>query len=1091
MKRILFLVMVCLYGMASWAQEEIKWLRASSISPDGKTIVFEYKGDLYTVGANGGEAKRLTSNTAYDGYPHWSPDGKWIAFGSERSGGMDIYIISPEGGKPKRLTTNSASETIVGWLDNSHVLYTASIMPDIKDISFPGSFAQVYSVDIDAHRPAMFSSIPMEDISINAKGELLYHNNKGYEDYWRKHHQSPICRDIYLTQVSGKRSYKKLNDDMCEHRTPVWAPNGTDYYYTSEKDGTLNIYRASINGGKATQITHYKGFPVRYLTSSKQGTLCYSWDGGLYTIKEGGKPQRLTVTINSDDEERANQPRRVTSGASNMATNKDEKEFVFVVNGEVYVTNMDYATTCRITNTVEEERQPDLSPDGRTIIYASERNNTWGIYATTLVNSADKGFTYAIDLKEEPLITGEESFMFPKFSPDGNKIAYLANRSEIRVYDVKTKKSNVVMHGKDMFTYTDGGFTFRWSPDSKWILTEYYGEDNWNSCDIAIFSADGKEFHNLTRSGYTDGNPRWALGGKAITFVSDRAGYRSHGSWGSERDGYIMFLDREAYALAKMNKEERYLYDERKKATDEAAKDDKKDADKNKKDSDKDKKDSDTKDKKDTDAKDKKDAKDSVTVLKFDFEDCDKRIMRLTINSSSMGDGYLTPDGKKYFYITTHEGSTDMWLHDLEENSTRVFKKGFGGGQMFPDKTGENLFVCNGQMNKLNLKNGETKAISFNGEYTSNDLADMENTFSHIVNQIDKRFVDTKYHGIDFLPLAKHYGEFLPYINNYRDFSEMASELVGELNCSHSGVKYRASSSVPATAVLGAFYDPAHTGNGLKIAEILKNSPLDLPDQKIKAGHVITQIDHQPIKANEDYFPLLAGKAGKQLLLTIADEAGKTYETYVKPITTGQQTELLYNRWIEQRAAIVEKETGGKIGYVHIKGMNSESFRKTYADVLGRYRNCNSMIIDERHNGGGWLHNDLAILFSGKEYQKFESRGQKLGIDPFVQWTKPSCLLVTEDCYSNANGFPYTYKTLGIGKVIGAPMAGTMTAVWWENIAGGRLTLGIPQIYCVATNGKPLENQNFFPDIEVHNSPEDLVDGYDRQLLRAIEEMKK
>ncbi len=1072
MKKILTIACLIASVMVAQAQEQIKWLRASSISPDGKTIAFEYQGNLYTVDANGGEARQITSHPAYDGYPKFSPDGKWIAFTSERCGSMDVFIISPNGGKPKRLTTNSATETLQGWLDNAHVLYTSNLLPSISDISFPGNFQQVYCVDTDAHRPVMFSTLPMEDISVNSKGQLLYHNNKGYEDYWRKHHVSPICRDIYLTQVEGKRTYTKLNPDSCEHRTPIWAPDGSSYYYTSERGGTLNIYKTNIATNATAQLTNYRNYPVRYLTAANDGTLCYSWDGELYTLHEGQEPCKVAITLTTDDNERINQPRTLTQGASQLTTNKSEKEFAFIVKGEVYVTNMDYTTTKRITNTIEEEASPSLSPDGRTLVYASERNNTWGIYATTLANPKDKGFTYATDLKEEPLITGNEPFTSPVFSPDGNKIAYLANKTEIRIYDLKTKKSTVVMPAAGMFAYTDASHSFEWSPDSRWILTEYLGPDNWNNPDVAIVSADGKELHNITRSGYADGNPHWALNGKAVTFTSDRAGYRSHGSWGAERDGYVVFLDREAFALANMSKEDRKLYEDRKKEL--AA-----DTTKTKK----------TSSAKTKSAKASANKADTTDTLKLDFEDCDKRIKRLTVNSSAFRDGHLTPDGKKYFYQTSFEGGVDLWLHDLEENSTSIFKKGCGG-QIMPDSTGNSLFVCDGSMSKLDLTSGQSKNIEFCAEYSDNDAAKMDYVYRHITTQFTQRFADTNYHGADFKTLAEHYATFVPHISNWRDFSELGSELAGELNCSHTGVKYRATVSAPATAVLGAFYDPDYSGDGLKIAEVIKGAPLDVIDRKVEAGHIIKQIDHQPIVAGQDYFPLLAGKVGKRVLLTLSDNHGNDYEIMVKPISNANQAGLLYSRWVDRRAEIVEKETNGQVGYIHIKDMDSESFRKTYADLLGKYRSCKAVIIDERHNGGGWLHNDLAILLSGRKYMSFESRGQQLGIDPFTQWTKPSCLLINEDCYSNANGFPFVYKTLGIGKLIGAPMAGTMTAVWWETLAGGNIVLGNPEVYCRDNNGATLENHNLYPDVEVHNTPEDLAGGYDRQLMQAIEVMK-
>ncbi len=1065
------LALACLLATAATAhsQEQIKWLRASTISPDGQTIAFEYQGNLYTVGAAGGEARQLTSHPAYDGHPKFSPDGKWIAFTSERCGSMDIFIVAPQGGKPKRLTTNSAGETIEGWLDNTHVLYTSSLQPSQSDISFPGDYPQVYCVDTGAHRPTMFSTLPMEDISINAKGQLLYHNYKGYEDPWRKHHVSPVCRDIFLTQAKGTRTYTKLNTDSCEHRTPLWAPDGDSYYYTSERDGTLNIYKTSLATGATTQLTRYKDYPVRYLTSAADGTLCYSWDGDLYTLREGAEPQRVAVTLTSDDNERVNQPRTLTSGASQLATNKSAKEFAFVAKGEVYVTGADYPTTRRITNTIENEASPTLSPDGRTLAYAAERNGTWGIYTATLANPNDKGFTYATDIKEQPLIAGKEPCTAPLFSPDGKKIAYLANKTELRVYDLQSGKSTVVMPASDMFAYTDAAHSFEWSPDSRWLLTEYLGPDNWNSPDIAVISADGKQLHNITRSGYSDSRPHWALKGKAVTFTSDRAGYRSHGSWGAERDAYIVYLDREAYALSNMNKEERELYDNRKK---ELAKDTAKTkTDKNK-------------------AKADTAKTDTTEILNLDFEDCDKRVKRLTVNSSALRDGYLSPDGKKYFYLTSFEGGVDLWLHDLDDNSTRIFKKGFGGGEIMPDSTGNSLFVCNGGISKLDLGSGQTKDIEFSAEYSDSEADEMAYVYRHIVMQFTQRFADPGFHGADFKSLAQHYSTFLPYITNWRDFSELGSELAGELNCSHTGVKYRGSATAPATAVLGAFYDPDYSGDGLKIAEVIKGSPLDVIDRQVKAGHIVRQIDHQPIEAGKDYFPLLTGKVGKRVLLTLSDSQGNDYEITVKPISCAAQNELLYSRWVDRRTKTVEQETNGEVGYIHIKSMDSESFRKTYADLLGKYRNCKAVIIDERHNGGGWLHNDLAILLSGRQYMSFESRGQRLGIDPFTQWTKPSCLLINEDCYSNANGFPFTYKALGIGKLIGSPMAGTMTAVWWEPLADGRLTLGNPEVYCRGNNGETLENHTLYPDIETHNTPQDIVSGYDRQLMRAIQEMK-
>lgn len=215
------------------------------------------------------------------------------------------------------------------------------------------------------------------------------------------------------------------------------------------------------------------------------------------------------------------------------------------------------------------------------------------------------------------------------------------------------------------------------------------------------------------------------------------------------------------------------------------------------------------------------------------------------------------------------------------------------------------------------------------------------------------------------------------------------------------------------------------------------------------------------------------------------------FEEQVKPISYGTQSGLLYKRWIEKCRTTVDELSGGKIGYVHVKGMDSQSFREVYSELLGRCRDKEAVIVDTRHNGGGWLHDDLATLLSGKEYQRFEPRGQYIGHDPYNKWTKPSCVLMCEDNYSNAHGFPFVYKALGIGKLIGTPVPGTMTAVWWETQIDPTIVFGIPQIGVKDMQGNYLENHQLEPDVEVYNTPEAQLKGDDVQLKEAVKEMLK
>lgn len=1050
------------------------WIRHNSISPDGKTLAFSYKGDIWTVPSTGGEATQITSNQAYDSEPLWTRDSQNIIFTSRREGSKDIYLTSISGGVPKRLTALPGNETPLAVLEDGSILfswYNGSVESESYG-DFPGT-AQLYRTDISGSAPSLVTSLPIMAMSVNSDGSVIYEDYKGYEDPLRKHHTSSVTRDIWSyipaageKGISSQGSFTKLSDYRGEDRNPVFAADGDRFYYLSERDGKCsNIYRSSLSDPKeAVRLTSETRNPVRFLSISDDGTLAYSCNGDLFTLREGGTPAKVNISLTRDESERELQKFSYSSGASSMAVSPDGKEVAMVIRSDVFVTSTDYRTTRRITNTPEQERNVDFSADGRELYYSSERNGHWGIYKTSLVRKEDKRFTYAVQTREELVSTPGETCFQPDVSPDGKWVAYYRNRTELVVKNIKSGKEKSLF--KDInYSYSDGDQGFEWSPDSHYILCNWQADGGWNNSDVALIDIETGEITDLTRSGYSDSNFKWALGGKAMTWESDKNGYRSHGSWGAESDIYIMFFDGKAMTGFGRSKEQIEIDNMLK--SEKEVKAEKKEEKK--------------------DSLDK--AKNKMEKLKLDLASRDDRIKRLTPSSNMMGDHFLSPDGNNLYFTQRLEKGYDLCVRDLQEGSIKVLAKGVSG-TFYPSSDGKNLYVFSGKgISRLSLPSGKSEAITFSGEYEYKPAREREYMFEHVWKQVQEKFYVEDLHGTDWQYCHDNYKAFLPHINNNFDFQDLLSEMLGELNGSHTGARYRVSST-RTMGCLGVLYDTDWKGKGLKIKEVLPGGVLSLADSEIKPGDIIETIEGRKLESPADVLSALEDKAGKRICITVKKGSGKPEEMFVT--AAHSDSTPLYRRWVRQREEMVERLSGGRVGYVHIKGMDSESFREMFSKALGKYRSCDALIVDTRHNGGGWLHDDVVTFLGGKLYTKYIPRGQFIGNEPFTKWTKPSCMLIGEDNYSDASGTPLAYRQLGIGKLIGAPVPGTMTAVWWETLIDSSLVFGIPQVgsWSVA-DGRFVENYQIEPDIEMYNDPASVLRGEDKQLEAAVTEMLK
>ena len=1049
------------------------WLRYPAISPDGSNIAFAYGGSIYVVSAEGGTARPLVTSDVYATRPLWSPDGRSIAFAADRFGNLDVFVIPAEGGSARRLTAFSGDDLPSGFsADGGAVLFLSWRLGDsVATYTLPSlnQHAQLYAVPVEGGRERMVLPIMAhEAVEAPSGGRFLYEDQPGIEQDWRKHDISAQARDVWLYDAAAG-THTKVSSFQGEDRNPVWQPDEAAAYYLSERSGSFNVWRRDLATGAAeVQVTAHDTHPVRFLSVSRAGDLAYAWNGEIWRLPAGAaEPMRVDIVLPRDTLDEG--PRFVVFdyGASEFDVSPWGTEIAFVVRGEVFVMSIDGGITRRITDTVEQERSVSFSPDGRRLLYASERNGSWGLYESAIVLDEEPEFFDATLIEETVLLDTPADEFQPLYDPTGQRVAFLRDRETLSVLDRNIGTVKSVLGEQYNYSYADGDISFDWSPDGRWLTTTF--SPNPNHPDVAVVDTRGNQPPKvLAPNGFYDFDSQWSADGRYVIWLSDILGLRRSDTNPEQVDVLLAALTREAADRIELGTTDHQRLLDQEWAEAEAA------------------------------ASETGEAEAGIDMLELELDGVERRIYRITPFSTSIGFFHLIENGEALVFVTYEPAPDNSYTASgyIYRHRSQYLQQLFSDlpvewidAEVSPDETALYMLSPWG-FYWVSLADGTYDYLSYEAEMRLDEGAERAHIFDHVWRLTATKFYRRGLHGVDWAAYGEAYRRFLPHITNGIDFAELLSEMVGELNASHTGSAYYPwRDDADRTAKLGLFFDETWQGAGAMVAEIIPNGPADSARSGIAPGIIITAIDGVEIGPDDSLWPLLNRKAGRDTRLSLLDPGtGETWEEVLLPISAGEELGLAYWHWIDQRREMVRELSGGRVGYVHVPAMDESSYRTAYTNIFGRYRDAEALVVDIRFNQGGNLTNQLLALLGGRQYLTWIPGDQvSSAIEPFNRWTKPTAVLTNPAAYSDGHIFPFSYKALGLGPLVGEPVPGTGTAVWWEYQQDGVLYYGVPQGSFIDNNGNWLENMQLEPDLFVPMLPEDQATGRDPQLEAAVE----
>jgi Tol biopolymer transport system component/C-terminal processing protease CtpA/Prc len=1100
-----------------------------SISPDRKEIAFVSGGDIWTVPAEGGAARLLVSHPATESRPLYSPDGRALAFISTRTGNGDIYVLDFATGDLKRLTSEDGFEQLDSWSYDGKWVYFSSTARDISAsndvyrVSAAGGTPMQVSADRYANE---WAAAPSPD------GASLAFVGRGYGQWWRHGHTHIDESFIMLMRDHSTAGYEALTAGGAKEVWPMWGDAGKSLYFMSDRSGVENIWKLTLGGGgRPQQLTKFVDGRVLWPSISYDGrTIVFERGYGIWRLDtDTGRAAEVSVTRRGVPAGPAVERVRQTDQFQELALSPDGKKVAFVARGEIFAASAtDGGDAARVTTTPAPESQPTWAPDSRRLAYVSERNGPAQIFLYDFATNAETQLTSATEPDDTP-----------RFSPDGKWLAFERAGREIRVLNTETKQEHVVASASLQRPPLNPDRPFVWSPDSRWIAYLPVGQKLFRNVFVAPVEGGSppRPVSFLANGG--SNTVSWSTDG---TFILFDTGQRTE-------SGQLARVDLVPRTPKFREDQFRDLFKEetpknvspslrrqennpqspvpptqtppntpaqtptptptpstnpspaepgttpgqtpspspsttpprQQDGSNKAAQ---------------------------TGAEKKNDK--PVEIV---FDGIRRRLSLLPVGVD-VDYQTVSPDGKYVLLVAGAVNQTNLYVFPLEELSREpavarqlTSTPGSKSDAQFSPDSQQVFYIENGRIQVAPLDQRQSpRTLSVAAEMDVDFASEKLEVFEQGWEYMRDNFYDPKFHGADWQAVR---AELLPYVEGARTPDEvrrLMRLMVGELNASHLGVSGPFGSTQTTTGRLGLDFDRnEYEQNGrLRVSEVLPLGPSALareaasPDKMrpVRVGDYVVALDGRTLDARTNLDDLLNYKTGRRVTLTVASSAdgADKRELDVRPVNTATEKGLRYRKWVEDKRAYVERVSGGRLGYVHMYDMSSASLSQLYIDLDAENQSKEGVVVDIRHNDGGFVNVYAIDVLARKSYLRMTPRGFATSPARTVLGQRalelPTALVTDQYSLSDAEDFAEGYRSLRLGKVVGEPTAGWIIYTTNLQLIDGTV-FRLPFIRIETADGVDMERNPRPVDVTIARPIGESYTGQDSQLDAAVRELLK